>query len=266
MPTYHTNVGHMKNKRKNEILEILMIRKFLKMEWLVQHFGVSIETIRRDIKELINLRIIKKVYGGIQILTDNTMVSELENWNIRNNRYHEEKQHIAHRAAELISNGSTIALDTGTTAHALATILETKQNLKIIISSIRIASELARSSSHEIFFIGGQLNKEEQVTMGTFTHSFLDHFALIDLFFCSADGFSIDCGITECSEAVADVKRQLIAISGKNILMADHSKFGKKALFKSCPVEYINTVVTDSQTPAHYLESLRERGIQVIIA
>jgi len=255
----------LKNKRQNEIVKLLVARRVLHTDELVQHFGVSIETIRRDIKELIHLGIVKKVYGGIQFLSDNIIVSELENWNIRNDQYYEEKQLIANRALEMIPENATIAMDIGTTIYALAKLLGVKRNLKIIISSIRIAGELVRSGNHEIYFIGGQLNKEEQVTMGTFTRDFLNHFALIDLFFCGADGFSLDCGITECSEAVADVKRQLVAMAGKIILMTDHSKFGKKALFKSCPIEKINTLITDSKAPANYLDTLREAGIDVIV-
>ena len=243
-----------------------MTRKILNTDELVQQFSVSIETVRRDIKDLVNLGIAKKVYGGIQVSSDNIMISELENWNVRNDRYYEEKQLIAGRALDLITDGSTIALDIGTTTHALARLLGTKRNLTIIISSIRIASELVRKGNHEIYFIGGQLHNEEQVTMGTFTRDFLNHFALIDLFFCGADGFSLDCGITECSEAVADVKRQLVQMAGKRILMADHSKFGKKALFKSCPIQKVDILITDAKTPANYLDSLRESGTEIIIA
>ena len=256
----------MKNARQNEIVKLLMAKKVLNTDELVRHFDISIETVRRDIKDLVQLGIAKKVYGGIQILSGNIMVSELESWNIRNDQFYEEKQSIANCALELIPENATIALDIGTTTYALARLLNIKRNLKIIISSIRIASELVRKSNHEIYFIGGQLHKEEQVTMGTFTRDFLNHFALIDLFFCGADGFSLDCGITECSEAVADVKRQLVAMSGKIILMTDHSKFGKKALFKSCPIERINTLITDSQAPAHFLDALRESGIEIIHA
>ena len=255
----------MKNSRQNEIVKLLMTRNILHSDELVRYFEVSIETVRRDIKDLVQLGIAKKIYGGIQVLPDNMMVSELENWNVRNDRYYEEKQLIANRALELIPDGATIALDIGTTTHALARLLGVKRNLTIIISSVRIASELVRKGNHELYFIGGQLHKEEQVTMGTFTRDFLNHFALIDLFFCGADGFTLDCGITECSEAVADVKRQLVAMAGKKILMADHSKFGKKALFKSCPIEKINTLITDAKTPAHYLETLRDSGIEIIV-
>jgi len=256
----------LKNKRQQEIVKLLMGRKLLNTDELVQHFNVSLETIRRDIRELVRFGIAEKIYGGIRVLSDNILVSELENWNIRNDSYNEEKQRIANRALELIPDGATIALDIGTTTYALAKLLGTKRNLTILISSIRIAGELVRNSNHEIYFIGGQLHKEEQVTMGTFTRDFLNHFALVDLFFCGADGFSVDIGITECSEAVADVKRQLIAKSEKNILLTDHSKFGKKALFKSCPIEKIHTIITDTKTQAHYLETLSESGVNVIIA
>jgi len=242
-----------------------MNKNILQNDEVIRQFGVSIETVRRDFKELVKMGAAKKVYGGIQILSDNLLTSELENWNKRNDRYHEEKSLIAEKALELIPNGATIALDIGTTTYALAKLLGAKRNLTVIISSVRIACELVKNSSNEIFFIGGQLHKEEQVTMGTFTRDFLNHFASIDLFFIGADGFSLDCGITECSEAVADVKRQLIAMSEKNILLADHSKFGKKALFKSCPTENINTLITDGKTPEHYLDSLREFGINIIV-
>ena len=242
-----------------------MIKKILRIKELTNYFGVSVETIRRDIKALVQLGIAKKVYGGIQILSDNLLVSELENWNVRNDRYREEKLLIAGRALELVPDGAAIALDIGTTTHALAKLLGTKRNLKIIISSIRIASELLRGGAHDIFVIGGQLHREEQVTMGTFARDFLNHFGQVDLFFCGADGFTLDCGITECSEAVADVKRQLVSMSGKIILMADHSKFGRKALFKSCPVKKIDTLITDAQTPEHFIETLIKSGVHVIV-
>ena len=256
----------MKAKRQNDILQLLMSKRNLRTDQLVQQFGVSIETIRRDINELEQAGRVKKVYGGIQIAADDLLVSDLESWNSRMDVCRREKQMIASKAMELIPDHSTIALDIGTTVYALAHLLSAKKDLTIITGSIRTAGELSRSTDHCIYVIGGRLHKGEEVTMGVFARGFLDNFASIDLFICGADGISFDSGITEFSEAVADIKRHLVSMASRTILLSDHSKFGKKSLFRCCAFSDVDVLITDPQTPARYLDVIRKSGTEVIIS
>ncbi len=256
----------MKTKRQNDIMKLLAAKRSLRTDWLVQHFGVSIETIRRDIHELENLGMVKKVYGGIQLASDDLLVSDLQSWNNRMDNCLAEKQSIAQQTLELIPDRSTIVLDIGTTTYALSRLLSARQDLTVITCSLRIASELSRNTDHCIYVIGGRLQKGEQVTMGSFARSFLDNFASIDLFLCGADGISLDTGITEFSEAIADIKKYLVSLSARTILLADHSKFGKKSLFRCCSVADVDTLVTDGQVPPRYLDAFEKAGVETITA
>ena len=89
--------------------------------------------------------------------------------------------------------------------------------------------------------------------------------ASINLFIGSADGITPK-GITEFSEAVVDIKCQLIACSDRNIALVDHSKFGKEALFVSCPMQKVDTLVTDGNAPQKELDIIRSIGVDVVVA
>lgn len=132
-------------------------------------------------------------------------------------------------------------------------------------SSMRAASELCRSNAHRVYMIGGQLHNGEQITMGAYARNFLENFASIDIFVCSADGITLDAGATEYHESVVDLKRQLIAIAKCTMLVADHSKFGKKSMFKSYQISDIDILITDDGISEFYVDALKEAGIETLI-
>lgn len=256
----------MKNKRQDEILKLLHVEQHLKTEQLMQTFGVSIETIRRDINALEQKGLVKKVYGGISIASEPLRIDTLENWHTRTDHCHAEKVKIARRALELIPDNSVIALDIGTTTYELARLLGAKKNLSIVTSSLLIASELAQNTLHHVYAIGGLVSPNEIVTSGSFARNFLKNFASIDYFLMGADGISLKHGITDFGEAVADVKQQIHALSNQCIALIDHSKFGREALFKTCELKDIDILVTDQQSPKKDLETMQKLGVNITIA
>ena len=256
----------MKNKRQDEILKMLFAEQSLKTEHLSSHFGVSIETIRRDINELEHSGLVKKVYGGIQLNNDSMHMAALENWNERLNQFHEEKIKIATKALEFISDDSIIALDFGTTTYELSRLLSSKKNLSIITNSLYIASELSKNTSHKVYCIGGVVMPIEGITTGVFARNFLNNFASIDLFISSTDGITPQYGLSEFNENVIDIKKQLIQRAKKHITLIDHSKFGKVARFAVCPLQDIDILITDSLTSQEDIELMREFDINVVLA
>ncbi|MGI5962682.1 MAG: DeoR/GlpR family DNA-binding transcription regulator [Lawsonibacter sp.] len=255
----------MKDKRQNEILKLLLMEQSLKTEYLSAHFGVSIETIRRDINALEQAGLVRKVYGGISLVSNSMRMTTLENWNVRLTRFQTEKIKIATRAVDMIKDNSVIALDIGTTTYELAQLLAAKKGLSIITNSLLIASDLSQNTSHKIYCVGGMVMANEAVTSGIFARMFLDNFACIDLFVGSADGITPKNGITEYSEAVVDVKRQLLQRAKRNIILVDHSKFGKEALFVSCPMQDVDTLITDGKAPKKDLDMIQKLGVDIIV-
>lgn len=255
----------MKNKRQNDIATLLMKEKMLKIKFLVEHFGVSIETIRRDIDALERRGVVKKVYGGIRPAADESLISELAEWNARSEHCRDEKLRITAKALELIPDGSTIVLDIGTTMHMLAQQLSSKRDLTVLTCSMRAAGELCRSNAHRVYMIGGQLHNSEQISTGTYARAFLENFASVDIFLCSADGVTLDAGTTEYLESVVELKRQITSIVKQTVLLVDHSKFGRKSMFKSLPLSSIDSVVTDDGIGTEYIEGMNEAGVETIV-
>ena len=256
----------LKTTRQHEIMKLLMLRQTIKTEDLVEEMGVSIETIRRDINDLVRQGLVAKMYGGIRVVQNDMRITVQESWTKRMETCHDEKVAIASRALELVPDNATIALDTGTTVYEFSRLLGGRKNLTVITNSLNIAGELSQNTQHTIYSVGGMLNRGEIVTVGTFACGFLDNFASIDLFVCSADGLTPENGVTEFVESMVDIKRRMSAISDRILLLADHGKFGKKSLFKSIATEDIDVIVTDARTPAAALEPFREYPMEILIA
>jgi DeoR/GlpR family transcriptional regulator of sugar metabolism len=256
----------MKDKRQHEIVALLKQEQTLKTSELVTRFQVSLETIRRDINELERLGIVKKVYGGIRLITHETPLVTLDKWTKRIENCHREKELIAAKTIDYIPDHSIIAIDIGTTAYELAHLLSQKEDLSIITSSLLIASELAKDTNHKVYCIGGMVDPNEIVTTGIFANNFLNSFASIDIFISGADSITPTSGITEFHESINTVKQLLISKSKKVIVMADHSKFGKDSLFVSCPISDISVLITDHAVQKDILEQIQAQGVEVVIA
>lgn len=256
----------MKSDRQNEIMKLLMLRQTIKTEELMDELDVSIETVRRDINDLVRQGLVAKMYGGIRMIQQDFRVTVQESWTNRLQMCRNEKIDIVSRALEFIPDNATIALDTGTTVYEFSRLLGTKKNLTVITNSLNVASELSQNTSHIVYSVGGVLSRGEIVTVGTFACRFIDNFASIDLFICSADGLTPENGITEFNENMVDIKRRMADISDRVVALVDHSKFGRKSLFKSIATDEIDILVTDAGAPTDSLEPFREFGVEVLVA
>jgi DeoR/GlpR family transcriptional regulator of sugar metabolism len=247
-------------------MDILSDEKTVKVKYLVKHFGVSIETIRRDIKYLKLTDRITTSYGAISLKKEK--LNFMENSGLKDRLQHciLEKKAIAQGALKYIPDRSTIALDIGTTVLELARLLDRKEGLTIITNSIITAGELSQNTSHEVYTTGGKLYKEYMITTGSFARNFLDNLASIDIFICSADGISYNTGVTEFLENVVDIKKKFVSIAERVIVLADYSKFRSPNLFQSCKSEEIDMLITDSKCPAEYVKEFRDHGIEVLVA
>lgn len=256
----------MKSKRQSEIMRLLLLERTLKTEDLAHRLNVSVETIRRDINTMVSDKVVRKVYGGIELAPDSRRITEMAAWDARLAHCHEEKAKIAAKALEYIPDGATIALDIGTTTYELSALLGTKKDLTIITNSLRVATNMAQNTDHCVYCIGGQMTRVEIVAGGMAARDFLNNFAAIDYYFCSTDGITIENGMTEFDETVVAVKRRLVEMSDQVISLIDHSKFGKKALFPTCSLQNLDLLITDAGIDSVYLRQLKNAKVNVVIA
>ena len=250
-------------QRKNAILEMLKEIDEVKVSNLAEIFGTSGVTIRSDLTEMEQAGILRRTHGGA-VSTKKSYYSMSINDRMYTNKH--EKIRIAKACAELIKDGDTLMIDSGTTTRYLAMELYERKNLTIVTNAMQIAEEFVYSNSANVILLGGNLDLKYQFTYGNDTIAGLQKYRA-DKMIIATDGISLDHGLTTYHYQEADVSRQMIERSNMVIAVADHSKIGKEGFSFIAPLESIDVLVTDG-TPGKEssLESFRGKGINVIIS
>lgn len=254
----------MKNTRIQEMKKLFLNKKQLLNKDLCDIFGVSIETVRRDLNTLEQEGLIQKIYGGARLVENTSIPATIEAWDTRLKKNELFKKSIAERVATLIPDGCTVFLDTGTSVFEVLPLLQEKKNLTVLTNSLRIATELGLCDSFSVYNIGGLVKRETLTSIGLFAKEFLASFYRIDFAILSCDGFVPELGTTEYSSEIAEFKQLVIDKTAHVIALADHSKFGIRGSCVCCPVEKIGTLVTDSLVSGPTVAALLDRGVQVV--
>ncbi len=243
----------MKSTRQLEILRLLNESQVISTADLAERFGVSLETIRRDLDDMEKQYLLKKIYGGAELYDrENRSVAPLP---ARSVRSHAEKAAIASKAASLIPERAVIALDAGSTIGELCELLKQRSDLTILCTDIHSAAKLYTSGSR-IYMMGGFLTPDG-TSSGTQAKEFLSTINDIDLFLFSTDGINPEGGITNDDTLINELKKRLIRKSRKKILMADHTKFGGSGFYKTCDFSEIDLLITDDGTPPETIGHIR---------
>lgn len=256
----------MKMQRIQEMKKLFISKRNITNKELCDTFGISIETVRRDLSYLESEGFIRKVYGGASLAEFSQAAIPVDDWEVRMNTNSVSKLRMAERAVELIPDGSTIFLDSGTSVYEVSTFLASRSNITVLTNSIRIAEILGMNPNILVYFIGGVIKTDSLASTGIFATEFLANFYHLDYAVFSCDGFIPELGTTEQSLELSILKKQIISKTGKIILVVDHSKIGVPGNCLCCPSEKIDTVVTDEGTPAEVISLLQKSNINVVVA
>lgn len=256
----------MKQDRLGQMKQLYYEKKNISNRELCETFNISLETVRRDLKQLEQEGVVKRVYGGAVLRPENDTSADMEPWHVRSVQNQREKAQIAAEMLLRIPDGCTIALDSGTSIFELAKLLNQKEDLTIITNSIHIALEISTRTNHTLYFIGGAIKKDELITTGMLSVDFLNCFSRIDLAIVSTDGFNVNEGLTDFNIEMGMLKRSIFEKANKILVAADYSKFSINALYKTCSSESLDLVITDPKAPAESVEYLRSAGVDVVIA
>lgn len=256
------NTNVMMNKRQIQITELLHRDGSVRVKELSEIFNVSQETIRRDLALLEKNGFLKRIHGGA-VLKERKQRLEIPVL-FRAQKNIEEKKMIGKKAASFINDGDIIAIDASTTGLELTKHIKNK-NITVITNSIPVSLELLSCENITVILIGGYLSKESVSLVGNFSESVLKDYH-VDKFFFSCNGINLERGISEIHEEQALVKRVLISISDQLILIADHSKFGVKSLFRLCNITDIDCLITDNKVALEEIREINKMGIETYIA
>ena len=248
-------------KRQNEILASVRARGACSIIELANQLNVSDETIRRNIKPLVKKGLVEKVHGGIVLSQKQEPEPPFAK------RMHEQveaKQSISARVAEIIEDGDSIMLDTGSTTAYVARALAAHRNLSVVTNCTEIARTLAREPSNRVHLCGGALRADDWATFGSaaidFVRQFHANHAILSIGGITAAGGFMDYHLEE-----AEFSRAVIAQAQHTIVVADHGKFGNPAFIRVCDFDQVETVVVDRPPPASYIDDFDAAGISVII-
>ncbi len=206
--------------RRNKILEILHKEKKVYIAELSQLFGASLVTIRSDLDAMANEGLLVRMAGGAILPND---VATASRANIEN---FEQKQEIALNAAQLIKDGDTLFINSGTTTLLVAEALKTKSNLSIVTNSLSVATTLGSAPTFRVILLGGTINPQYNFTYGADTQEYLNRFGA-DWAILSVDGISEDGDISTCHAEEAILDRIMIARAKKVLVVADANKIGR---------------------------------------
>ncbi|TKI48579.1 DeoR/GlpR family DNA-binding transcription regulator [Lysinibacillus tabacifolii] len=243
-------------ERQQHILQFIRNNKVVKLVTLTKEFNVSMETIRRDIQQLVQEKKIEKFYGGVKYiepvegLMDNRLTQQLT-----------EKIAIAKACASLVNNGDCIFIDSGSTTYQMTPFLLGKEKLTVVTNSLPVAFDLI-GSNIEVMIIGGRVrHSEKSVTSNDFLFHF-DHLNINKAFIC-ASGVTLEKGISDFSLEEAMTRKQLINISQTVYVATDSTKFNKDVAIQVCPLEEVDMILTDNGLPKETLHQFTEAGIQL---
>ncbi|PWU00316.1 MAG: DeoR/GlpR transcriptional regulator [Bacteroidetes bacterium] len=227
----------LREERMDFILNQLKSNPSVKLGALSEALKVSEFTVRRDIESLDKSGLLKKVRGGA--IPHSPMAHSFKE---RIHVSEKDKLTIAEKALSLITPGSTIILDGGTTTFALAGLL----NMPVIVitNNIPAANLLASKRNMEVIIVGGRILPESQVTAGTHAIRMLEQFH-VDLCFMGVCSLHHEIGVSSKDYFECEIKRAMVNCSDKIVALTEHDKIGTAESFKICPIETLDTIITE---------------------
>jgi DeoR/GlpR family transcriptional regulator of sugar metabolism len=246
-------------ERHQHILERLSSQGRVLASDLAAAFDVSPDTVRRDLRELDQAGLLRRVHGGALPRRGDT-----DPLPVRARRAPEAKASIARRAARIVGDGQVVVLDGGTTTLEVAKALPERLQATVVTNSLPIALTLTDRPRIEVLVVGGNLRPRSRVTVGAAAVATLAS-VRADVLFLGVCGLHPEIGVSIEDAEEREGKRAMIAGAAEVVGLADHDKLGTALPFVVAPMSAVTTLVTDA-TDEGELAPYRALGIEVLPA
>jgi DeoR family transcriptional regulator, fructose operon transcriptional repressor len=245
-------------QRRQAILAEVRQANAVSADELARRFGVSLETIRRDLRGLRDRGLLERVYGGALSVrsTEGTFAA-------RSTLYSTRKLAIAQLAAAMVGPEDTIVIDVGTTALEVARALPESFRGRVLTNSVPAAMVLAAREEIDLLLCGGQVRPGDAACSGAHAESFFADF-YADKAFLGSGGVHEQAGLTDYHPPEVITRRTIIAHSAASYVLADSSKLGAIAVHRVCPLSRITAVLTDHEASPEAAAALARAGCTVL--
>ncbi len=248
-------------ERRAKILDILNKEGQVRVQDISRIYNISEVSVRNDFAQLEQKKLLIRTRGG-------AIKPQPVNYDIdidqKIKKNFKAKQRIGKRAAELINDGDTIILDSGSTTLEIAKNLSKFKELNVITNSLYIIDQLLNADNINIIVPGGNLRGKSRSMVGSLAEQNLQNF-YCDKAFLGVDGIDANYGISTPTIEEALLGRVMINIAREVIIVTDSSKFEKRSFAFISPINDINTVITDSDIPANEKTTLEKANIKCLI-
>lgn len=257
-----------RHERLNALLELVLQQRTVRIDEVVEALGVSLATARRDLDVLAEQQLVTRTRGGAAALPGSADLP----LRYKSVRHPDEKRRIASAAAGLIGQGEVVGLNGGTTTTevarelAVAPALQSgpgERSLVVVTNAVNIANELTIRPHIEVMVTGGVARTRSYELTGRLAELMLAEIR-IDTLFLGVDAIDPEFGAATHSDREAAINALFVARASRVVVVADASKIGRSALARICPMQKVDTLITDGRLRAATLRALEATGVDVV--
>ena len=249
------------NPRQADLLEEVHARGSASVEALAERFGVTLQTVRRDVRLLSGEGLLARFHGGVRVpssTTENIAYHQRRKLNER------AKRNIARAVASAVPANCSLILNIGTTTEAIARELLRHKGLRVITNNLNVAAILSDNPDCEVIVAGGVVRSRDRGIVGEATVDFIQQFK-VDIGVIGISAIEADGTLRDFDYREVKVARAVIEHSRQVWLAADHSKFNRPAMVELARLDQIDALYTDAPPPDPFPALLSEAGVNCVV-
>jgi DeoR family glycerol-3-phosphate regulon repressor len=254
--------GMTLNPRQTALLEEVRNQGFASIEELARKFGVTLQTVRRDVNLLAENGMLARFHGGVRMdhsTTENIAYRQRQSLNA------EGKARIGRAVASAVPEGCSLILNIGTTVEEIARALVHHRGLRVITNNLHVANILADNPDCEVIVAGGVLRSRDRGIVGEATVEFIRQFK-VDIGLIGISGIEADGSLRDYDFREVKVARTIIEHSREVWLAADATKFNRQAMVELGHLSEIDRLFTDQPLKAPFERILEESEVRCVVA
>lgn len=248
-------------ERQQEIASLAMENGRVEVADLAMRFNVTTETIRRDLSDLQERRLLRRVHGGATPWETGRFEPLLS---VRDETYGDEKRRIALAALNELPDTGSVIIDSGSTASRFAESIPADSTLRFVTNSLLIARTLSDRTDADVIVIGGKVRKNTMAMVDTQAIEAVEPLR-VDTVFMSTDAASCTAGLTTPYREEAAWKRAIIRAARRVVMLVDHSKFDEEQFIRFAEWPEVDVLVTNREADPDQLAVIEAGGTTVVL-
>lgn len=255
----------MRISRIDQLEQYILEHKAASIDTLCEEFGISKNTLRRDLEVLVARGSVEKVYGGVIACENTSPIPDLVTFHERASRNSLIKQRIASLAASFVRERDIIFIDSGTTTMNIVDNLTHLNTVTIITNSVQVINKSMNYPNINLLVLPGSLKRDTASLVGSSCVEYLEDYNIVRAFM-ACTGISLQSGICNASTEEYNIKKAALKKSQKHYLLADSSKFGRTSLMTFGDVNQFDYIFTDQMPDNDFCSYCHEQDCAIRIA